>query len=346
VNRRWLLAYPRAYRSERGEEIMATVLESGRSGPRVAVNLVLHGLRARLGRPASRTVVFWSIATALIGGLFAASMASWVAWTNGKPHPDEAEIRTVLTEVLPEYPFSDITVATDIFTFYSQPLSWENLPSVLAPANGGEYQLGSSGGSVFGAVPNQNPDVAPQLLERLRQAGWHVYAPDVTEQITCHTKLCETPVPTTYTSGVARRGDVVMNYFVNSAAGPEETHLSVSLQRMAPASVWPAGVAGGLVGAVLTWLVFGWASRRSDGRPGVNACFAVTIGCWWGLGILGIPTSIAHLSSEPHPQWHPLWEWLALPPFAPVFVLGVATALLGLLLAAVPTRRTEDAMAQ
>ena len=60
MNRRWLLAYPRAYRRERAEEIMATVVESGRSGPRVVANLVRHGLRARLGRPASRTVVFWS----------------------------------------------------------------------------------------------------------------------------------------------------------------------------------------------------------------------------------------------------------------------------------------------
>jgi len=90
-----------------------------------------------LGRPGSRTVVFWSLAVAAICGLFAASMASWVAWTNGKPHPDEAEVRGVLSEVLPDYEFADIAVAKDIFTFYSQPLTWENLSSVLAPADGG-----------------------------------------------------------------------------------------------------------------------------------------------------------------------------------------------------------------
>ena len=311
---------------------------NGRSG-------VLPWLRARLGRPGSRTVVFWSLAVAAICGLFAASMASWVAWTNGKPHPDEAEVRGVLSEVLPDYEFADIAVAKDIFTFYSQPLTWENLSSVLAPADGGEYELGSSGVGLLGAPPIGGAEAAPKLAERLRATGWRVYPPDVTEQVTCHTKLCDTPVPTTYTSAVARRGDLVLNYFVNSAAGPEETFISVLLQRMAPASVWPAGIVGGLVGAVLAWLVFAWASRRSAGGAGATASFVVTMLCWWGLALLGIPSSIAHLATQPHPQWHPLWEWLALPPFAPLFFLGAASAVLGLLLAAVPTRRPDGALA-
>jgi hypothetical protein len=55
--------------------------------------------------------------------------------------------------VLPGYEFGNIFVAGDIFTFYSQPLTWENLPSMLGPANGGEYELGSSGGGLFGTVP-------------------------------------------------------------------------------------------------------------------------------------------------------------------------------------------------
>ena len=59
---RWLLLfYPRDYRRDRGSEILETVCDLGtRPGPRIAANLARHGLRARLGRPASRSVVIWA----------------------------------------------------------------------------------------------------------------------------------------------------------------------------------------------------------------------------------------------------------------------------------------------
>jgi hypothetical protein len=341
VNRAWLLAYPRAYRRERGEEIVATIVESGRFGPRVAANLVRHGLRARLGRPASRGVVGWSIVVAAICGLFAASLASWVAWSNGRPHPDEAEVHSVLAEVLPEHDFTDVFVARAVFAFYSQPLSWENISGVLS-IDGGEYELASSGAGVLGAPPTGGDEAAPTALERLRAGGWSVSPPDVAEAVTCHTKLCETPIATTYTSITAERGDLVLGLWFNSAAGPEETFVSVSLQRKPPVSVWPAGMTAGLGGAVLAWLVFAWASRRSgDGGPagsGAKVCFVLTMVCWWGPALLAIPGMITHQLVEPHPQWHPLWEWLGQPAFSQVFVVGAACALLGLALSLISAR--------
>jgi uncharacterized membrane protein len=341
VNRAWLFAYPRAYRRERGDEILATIVESGRSGPRVAANLVRHGLRARLGRPASRGVVVWSIVFAAICGLFAASLASWVAWSNGRPHPDEAEVHSVLGEVWPEHDFDDVFVARAVFAFYSQPLTWENLSGVLS-FDGGEYELASSGASILGAPPTGGDEAAPTALERLRASGWRVYPPDVAQAVTCHTKTCETPIATTYTSVTAERGDLVLGLWLNSAAGPEETFISVSLQRKAPASVWPAGLTAGLISAVLAWLVFAWASRRSGGGHsvgvGVTVCFALTMVCWWGPALLAIPSMITHQLGEPHPQWHPLWEWLGQPTFSQVCVVGAACALLGVALSLIPAR--------
>ena len=344
MNRGWLLAYPRAYRRERGEEILATIVESGRSGPRVAANLVRHGLRARLGRPASRSIVVWSIVAAAICGLFAASMASWVAWSNGRPHPDEAEVRNVLAEVFPAHDFANVFVARAVFAFYTEPSSWENLSGVLS-FDGGEYELAASGAGILGGPATGGDEAAPTAMERLRAGGWHVYPPHVTEGFTCHTPTCETPIPTTYTSLIAERGDLVLELWVNSAAGPDETFISVSLQRKAPASVWPAGFAAGLAGALLAWLVFAWASRRTGGEHpvglGIKVCFVLTMACWWGPALLGIPSVITHQGLDPHPQWHPLWEWLGQPVFSQVFIFGAAWALLGLALALIPARAGE-----
>jgi hypothetical protein len=98
----------------------------------------------------------------------------------------------------------------------------------------------------------------------------------------------------------------------------------------------------GLVGAVLAWLVFAWASRRSgDGNPagsGVKVCFVLTMVCWWGPASLAIPGMITHQLLEPHPQWHPLWEWLGHPALSRVVVVGAACALLGLVLSLTPAR--------
>jgi hypothetical protein len=72
--RRLLLCYPRQYRKARGEEIVATFLDlappdRARPTVREAANLVRHGLRCRLGRPNSRTVVLWAVLTAIVWGL-------------------------------------------------------------------------------------------------------------------------------------------------------------------------------------------------------------------------------------------------------------------------------------
>ncbi|MDR7274603.1 hypothetical protein [Catenuloplanes atrovinosus] len=79
--RRLMICYPRDYRRERGEDLLATMVQAagGRTRPtaREALNLVAHGLRARIGRPASRTVVAWVLVAAVIGGLYAGSFGAW-----------------------------------------------------------------------------------------------------------------------------------------------------------------------------------------------------------------------------------------------------------------------------
>ena len=126
--RRLLFAYPRGYRRARGAELVGALLDAappGRSRPTVreAVDLVRHGLRARLGRPASRSVVAWAVLTAVISGVFTAAFATRAAWETARPVPRTAEARAMLAEILPGQEFAGIEDAPAQFIIYGQPLS-------------------------------------------------------------------------------------------------------------------------------------------------------------------------------------------------------------------------------
>jgi hypothetical protein len=129
----------------------------------------------------------------------------------------------------------------------------------------------------------------------------------------------------------------------------DNTYLAVGLTRAAPPAVNPAGVAGGLLGAAAGWLLFGWASRRTEGRhrarPAVTTLYVITMAMWWLPVLPAVPSLISHQLSEPHPQWHPLWEWLGQPTFSLFFLIDCATALAGLVLAALPRRGDHPASA-
>jgi hypothetical protein len=53
-----LIAYPREYRQERGDEILSTLRDRGHARPtvRIAANLLRHGLRARLSAVLAITI--------------------------------------------------------------------------------------------------------------------------------------------------------------------------------------------------------------------------------------------------------------------------------------------------
>jgi hypothetical protein len=45
--------------------------------------------------------------------------------------------------------------------------------------------------------------------------------------------------------------------------------------------------------------------------------------------VLAGPAMLAHHLHEPHPVWHPLWEWLGQPALAIFVAAGTVSALLG-----------------
>ncbi|SBT50032.1 hypothetical protein [Micromonospora auratinigra] len=339
--RRLLLAYPRAYRRERGEELLGLLLDTtppGRTRPTVtgAVDLVRAGLRCRLGRPASRTVGVWAVLTALICGLFGAALASRAAWETSRPQPDRAEATAIFDEAFPDQRLKeDVTTAPALFVIYGQPLSRASWRDLLL-GDGGEYQEGSAGGAAAG--PEPTGDLVTTAAQRLRATGWRVYDPVSTVLDTCGSPPCEPREVQTVL--VARRGDTVLRAEFDDPR-VYDSYLYFAVQRAAPPAVLPVAVPAGIVVGVLAWLLFAWASRRTEGRRGVGVLLGIALVVWWLPALASTVSLAGHHADEPHPSWHPLWEWLGQPTFSLPFLLGAACVLLTLGVALLPRRDAE-----
>ncbi|MFG3706719.1 hypothetical protein ACGF7U_18580 [Micromonospora sp. NPDC047670] len=344
--RRLLFCHPRDYRRARADEMVGVLLDAapaGRTRPtgREAANLIRHGLRCRLGRPASRTVGVWATLAAVVCGLFAAALATRAAWETSRPMPDRAETAAVAAAVLPGHDLGEVDLSPALFTFYTQPLTVWHIDNLIL-GDGGEYEQSDVAAKIVGAPPRSAEETLALAHRRLRETGWQVYEPTVGRYSGCADKFCARITETTETTLPARRGDTEVALHVRAETPGDAVELRLELRRTAPPAVLPAGVGGGLLGASLGWLVFGWASRRTEAahpaRGAVTVLYAITMFLWWMPVLLAVPALLEHQLDEPHPTWHPLWEWLGQPAASLLFVAGAATALLGLALAAVPRR--------
>lgn len=340
--RRLLFTYPRA----RGEELLGALLDAappGRTRPtaREAANLIRHGLRARLGRPASRTVVTWAVLTVVIGGVFSAAFATRAAWETARPLPRTAEARAMLAEILPGQAFTGLDDApAGLFEIYGQPLSWDMAPDLLF-GDGGEYSQSGIAGGVD--APTLRPQETVEVVQRnLRAHGWTIYSVTVRDMYTC-TEPCDPEGQ--YTTIVAQRGDTVFSMHVYPPQIPISPPLDAGFVRATPFAVYPFGLAGGILGATVAFLIFGWASRRTEGRHPARAVVKILLGVtlvfWWAPTLFAVPWMAQHYQDEPSPSWPPMWEWLGQPTFSLLFLIGCGASLLGLALAAVPSREND-----
>ncbi|WCN83410.1 hypothetical protein [Micromonospora sp. LH3U1] len=292
-------------------------------------------LRAGLGRPSRGAAVAWVPLAAVICGLFTGALASRAAWETSRPQPDRAEAAAILTEVFPGHDLGDIDTPPALFVVYGHALRL-NTVKTLVFGDGGEYQESATGATAFGAPPVPAEQIVAVAQERLTGAGWRVYAPQVSGGFTCADKMCATPQAITNTTVIARRGDTILNASISTQTAFDATYLSVELHRAPPPLVVPAGVLGTLLGAVAGWLVFGWVSRRVEGRrrrSPVNILIGVTVVLWWLPVLLAAPQLLRHHLGEPHPAWHPFWEWLGQPAASLLFLVGAVCTALALALA-------------
>jgi hypothetical protein len=358
--RRLLLCYPRQYRRAHGEEIVTTFLDlapSDRTRPTVreAANLVRHGLRCRLGRPNSRSVVLWAALTAIVWGLFTGAFATRLAWETARPLPTNAEATQLFSGMLGQDVTGKVGVDPALFVIYGQPLGMRNLHLLFSP-DAGEYQQGLAGVSLNGPSNVDHHDLLNSTRAWLRVHGWRVSDVVIRNSVEC-TSCDESTLPK-QALFAARRGDDVLNLEIslgNLQPPPpkpglttyDQTYASIDLTRANPSTVYPFGAAGVLLGTAFGWFTFGWASRRTDGRAPLlravtKVLFGVAIFLWCAPIALAFPATLTHHLNEPHPSWHPMWEWLGQPALAALFVAGTGAALLALAASALP-RRSEPA---
>jgi hypothetical protein len=114
----------------------------------------------------------------------------------------------------------------------------------------------------------------------------------------------------------------------------------MNLSRATPWAVYPAAAIGFALGALATWLVFGWASRRNQYRSWQRSMSVVLFG--FAMFMIGVPIactvplSIEHHLHETHFRWHPMWEWLGQPTFSPIVLVGLGAAMIVLALGLLP----------
>lgn len=300
-----LWAYPPG---PRREEVLSTLVEAGRAWPtlRETVNLLRWGLRARLGRPASRAVVVVAMMFSLVCGFLAASAAHRIALTDEPALPSGAaltEIQGALFPGLTAWAEQDGTLFSEL-----------NSPSAA------ELLLGSSDEDFWYATVMVGPgdrflagdyrSWTEQAAGRLAAAGWDAGTAAVTGATDNETgKL----VPDgTYLT--ARRGDLTIELNTGTTAvdtPPGQFDATAVIRRFPPRSATLIALAAGLPAALLGWLAFGWGSRRTEHasvpvrfltREPVVVAMVVMVPLWLS-GASGFVTEAFRLEAPYQPFW-------------------------------------------
>jgi hypothetical protein len=299
--RRLLRWYPRAYRTERGTELVTTLLDT--AGPdrrrptrRDAVDLAWGGLRQRFRLPLGFAVRVTAVAAALIAGAMGAAAGAWAVWLTSPGLPADTQARQIIGTVM-GVPY-DAGLNRSVGPF------GDLLPAVepSSPAYVGNARSDNLPGSTTDAV-----------VSRLTAAGWSIdsipLSPPDGEELSA-----------------SRDGLVVWVQWMRNpgAAAPAATFLSVTIVEEDP-GLLPAGLAAGwLIGAVGGWLLVAATAYRirRHGGTGVQVVAGLlTIGALTGLFL---PTVVAYTAMQsfgpqrrfPAAPWtgYTLWplDWMAL----------------------------------
>ena len=288
--RRWLLAYPRSYRRDRGPEILATLLDAAgpdrtRPAARETARLLRHGLGRRVAGFGRRAFVVAAIA-AVLGGLSGIALGSWLSWREVDPMaPDRATALSLAPTVLPG-PFDDRV------THYGRSTFWN--PYSRNTLHGG---TGVRAGRtiVTGAVPPGTGfgQFAAAVEQRMRAEGWQ----DVRTTFHRYGPSTEPPVKAEVTG---TRAGYLAAVEVARTDGP-----TMHLMWAEPPGHRRDTVIGGLAGALLGALLgLSTATRMRSHSPGRQRAYS-----WLGVATLlmlapaclaNIPTSTGSLLADTH----------------------------------------------
>ncbi len=276
--RRLLLAYPRFYRSERGLEILTTMLDGAKPGQvratrAEAVHLLLSGLRCRLAPPgragklAAGVVTLW-MAVVLSG------VGAYFAWSTG-PGLDDPAI-AAFSDTLVGQPASRVSFANadPLDMAYTYKSSAE-LQTLAAEGWGGARPVPAGSTRVY-AQATQTQAVLADAQRRLRNEGWQIG--DLTRPKGCACSVFW-----------AGRDGLLLRMSATAEGGPR-SGVVVRVYQAEPGGVLAAAVAGFVIGLLGCWPVMAWLGHRFRratpgarllivlfGLPALYACVANTV---------------------------------------------------------------------
>jgi hypothetical protein len=349
---RLLLAYPRRYRCDRGDEMLDTLMAgtpAGRRRPTVrqTVNLLASGMRCRLGRPRSRTIVVIAVLAAILTGYLGMAAATRLAWQASRDLPSSAEVAALQNAVIPGRTLVS-TRRHDATFFYESVANGasSSLP-LLVGSDFGDYSKGRVS-SYFGpaAADKDFGAFARTTAQRLRAAGWSDVV--VGQQI------------------LAARKDGLLVQFVmfpdgltstDSAGRQVLTPVRLEITRSAPGWIVPSMIIGAMLGALTGWLLVGWISRRTAGRSLVRQFGALLFGIAAFVGFCPslamscaafFPALAIHGALSPSEPWDldglSTWVWYAftVSKLRIPALLGLLATLIAAAIAALPGRARPE----
>jgi hypothetical protein len=302
--RQVLRAYPKGLRRD---EMLDTLMLAGTALTwRAVANLVWHGLRARLGRPLSRMVVVTALLVALTTGYLAAAVSDRLAWEAVPDYPAGAELAEITGTVFPGLTLEGGRDEGKVFT---DPAGEHD---GLEPFN---EDFGFAGYHFWPAGMSVKGDYGTWVRaaeQRLIDAGWTIredYSTGATDTATGELDPSGRDL-------VAERGPLSLHLetsfnVVDTPAG--EFWASAGLNRWQPGWVIALDLACWLLGGLAGWLVFGWASRRTE-AVGFSALFPSATALTFGLLFL-TPLTVLGMIAFPlaalreHTPHQPFWAW-------------------------------------
>jgi len=279
-------------------ELLDTLSQSSRAGGRIrlgpaaAADLLVHGLRARLGRPASRSVVLIALLVSVFAGAYTAAFADRAAWHAGvRDLPDAAalaQIRQALTpDVVPSRQFTGSAV-------------FETDDEGIYPGSSGYRGANTT-------LTADQPAYREALLRRLSAGGWRVVSAN--DPAESPGRLAISAVRDHWVISI---GMDTGTTYINPDPATLREMVQVDVVRTTPWWVTAAAVAGFAAGMVLGWFLTGWASRRTEaGRAAGMRVAALT----WVMVTLfapGVVVGLGQLAAQATSTGHAglFWQYM------------------------------------
>ncbi|MEV4637739.1 hypothetical protein AB0J80_10335 [Actinoplanes sp. NPDC049548] len=260
-----LRAYPKG---PRREELFDTLTASGRTRPtpREAVNLLRHGMRARLGRPGSRGVVVLAVLVALSTGYLSAAVAARIGWERAPGFPSGPRLAAIQQSVFPGVAHWAERDGGPLFIDIREPTTAD----VLVSGHDEDFKFSTLVVGPEGRfLPGDYRAWTEGAAARLAADGWDV---GETEPMGA-TIIATGELDQDGTLLTATRGGLVMEVETSTAVvdtPPGSFDVTATLTRTTPRWLSALSWAAWLAGAVLGWLATGWVSRRTEGAGGAT----------------------------------------------------------------------------